>query len=255
MRRVQAPGLHRAGRGGYMERQPSGVLVIPDVHLKTWMFDRADSILESGQADMAVCLGDIVDDWGMQFQLHMYEEILKRAERFHTEHPDTLWCIGNHDFSYLYGYDETGFSGVALYTAERGLRSLYETAGGNAAYIHRVNRCIFSHGGLSERFCIEYAGDVHGDIDAVIDRINSLKSTTMWQDHSPLWERPNYSGDRMFNCGYMQVVGHTPVEKPLKLKNTLITDTFSTRRNRTPIGNQRFIIVDTVRKKWKYAEE
>lgn len=238
-----------------MFKQTGRVLVISDVHLKIWMFDRADEILKSGQADMAACLGDIVDDWNKQYQIHLYEETLKRALRFHEEHPETLWCIGNHDFSYLYGYEETGFSGVAMYTARRGLQALYDTAGENAKYVHRVGNCIFSHGGLSERFVLEYAGDACGGVDGMIDRINSLKPTTMWQDHSPLWERPNYSGDRMFNGGYMQVIGHTPVEKPLQIKNVLITDTFSTRRNGMPIGDSLFIVVDTEKKTWKYAED
>ena len=40
------------------------VLVIPDVHLKPYLFTQASSILESGAADQAVCLMDIPDDWG-----------------------------------------------------------------------------------------------------------------------------------------------------------------------------------------------
>lgn len=238
-----------------MKNLSGKVLVIPDVHLKIRMFDRAERIMESGQAERAVCLGDLVDEMNMQFQIHLYENILKRAEAFHDRFPDTLWCIGNHDFSYIYGYSETGYSQIAAYTAGRGLRSLFEKTGDGTAYVHRVNSCIFSHGGLSERFCIEYAGDLAGDMDAVIGRINGLKPTTMWLDHSPMWERPNYSGDRMLDCGYMQVVGHTPVEKPLKIRNTLMTDTFSTKRDGTPVGNERFVIVDTVRKKWEYAAE
>ena len=39
------------------------VLVIPDVHLKPWMFERADKIMEQGAAERAVCLMDIPDDW------------------------------------------------------------------------------------------------------------------------------------------------------------------------------------------------
>ena len=30
------------------------VLVIPDIHLKTWLFDKAEVILKEGKADMAV---------------------------------------------------------------------------------------------------------------------------------------------------------------------------------------------------------
>ena len=45
------------------------VLVIPDVHLKSWMFDRAIEIMKSGAAEKAVCLMDIPDDWYKEFIL------------------------------------------------------------------------------------------------------------------------------------------------------------------------------------------
>ena len=38
------------------------VLVIPDIHLKKWIFDKAEGILKEGKADRAVCLMDIPDD-------------------------------------------------------------------------------------------------------------------------------------------------------------------------------------------------
>ena len=50
------------------------VLVIPDIHLKTWIFDRAEKILKDGKADRAVCLMDIPDDWNMEFQIEQYIE-------------------------------------------------------------------------------------------------------------------------------------------------------------------------------------
>ena len=39
------------------------VLVIPDVHLKPWMFEQAAVLMRAKQADRAVCLMDIPDDW------------------------------------------------------------------------------------------------------------------------------------------------------------------------------------------------
>ena len=68
------------------------VLVIPDIHLKTWIFDRAEDILKAGKADKAVCLMDIPDDWNMQFPVGMYEETFDRAIKFARDYPDTLWC-------------------------------------------------------------------------------------------------------------------------------------------------------------------
>lgn len=35
------------------------ILVIPDVHLKPWMFDRASELMDSGAAEKAVCLMDV----------------------------------------------------------------------------------------------------------------------------------------------------------------------------------------------------
>lgn len=48
------------------------VLVIPDIHLKPWIFDRAIA--------------------------------------FAKAYPDTLWCYGNHDVSYPWGRLESGYS-------------------------------------------------------------------------------------------------------------------------------------------------
>lgn len=79
------------------------VLVIPDIHLKTWIFDRAEKILKDGKADRAVCLMDIPDDWNMEFQIERYKETFVRTIAFAVDYPDTLWCYGNHDVGYLWG--------------------------------------------------------------------------------------------------------------------------------------------------------
>lgn len=44
------------------------VLVIPDCHLKPWMFAQADAIMKKGIADKAVCLMDLADDFGVHSQ-------------------------------------------------------------------------------------------------------------------------------------------------------------------------------------------
>lgn len=41
----------------------SRVLVIPDVHLKPWIFDKAEKV-DNSSFDTIVILGDLVDDWG-----------------------------------------------------------------------------------------------------------------------------------------------------------------------------------------------
>ena len=58
------------------------ILVIPDIHLKTWLFDRAEAILKAGKADRAVCLMDMPDDWNMEFRIEKDRETFDRAIEF-----------------------------------------------------------------------------------------------------------------------------------------------------------------------------
>ena len=53
----------------------SRVLVIPDVHLKPWIFDGADRVDENSYDDIVI-LGDLVDDWGKGNDLDAYKETL-----------------------------------------------------------------------------------------------------------------------------------------------------------------------------------
>ncbi len=52
----------------------SKVFVIPDVHLKAWIFDKAEELLSQNEYDKIVCLGDLVDDWDQEKNLRLYSE-------------------------------------------------------------------------------------------------------------------------------------------------------------------------------------
>ena len=78
------------------------VLVIPDVHLKPWMFQRASELMKEIKADREVCLMDIADDWRKQFNLDLYVQTYDATIAFAKEYPETLWCYGNHDICYLW---------------------------------------------------------------------------------------------------------------------------------------------------------
>ena len=86
------------------------VLVIPDVHLKPWMFERAEEIMKKGMAERAVCLMDIPDDWNQEYNLKLYRDTFDAAIAFAKKYPNTLWCYGNHDLSYLWNKRESGYS-------------------------------------------------------------------------------------------------------------------------------------------------
>ena len=88
----------------------SKILVIPDVHLKPWMFKQAAQALETGEAERAVCLMDIPDNRSRLFDPVLYEETYDAAIDFQKKYPETLWCYGNHDLSYEWLQPESGFS-------------------------------------------------------------------------------------------------------------------------------------------------
>lgn len=52
------------------------VLIIPDVHLKPFMFKQAAELMERGIAKRAVCLMDIPDDWDKQFDIHFMRKLM-----------------------------------------------------------------------------------------------------------------------------------------------------------------------------------
>ena len=230
------------------------ILVIPDVHLKPWMFDRASEILNSGAAKKAVCLMDIPDDWGQEYNLGLYEETFDAAIRFQKEFPETLWCYGNHDLSYEWLQYESGFSSVAIPVVQKKLSELRRELPDRSqmAYIHRIDDVLFLHGGLTHAFVKYYANDVdYDDTDAVIEKINLLGRNEMWDDASPLWFRPQFYNEKMYKEeDLLHVVGHTPVMQIDRLGNMLSCDLFSTYSTSDPIGTQEYLLIDTVT--WEY---
>ena len=230
------------------------MLVIPDIHLKPWMFERAAEIMRSGAAEKAVCLMDIPDEWYQEYNLDLYLDTFESAIRFQNEFPDTLWCYGNHDLSYIWMQPESGFSSYMVQTVNEQLRKLAEAVpdSGQLAYIHRIDDVLFMHGGLNEYFVLKYVPeDQQGDTDSVIAAINSLGCNEMWLRESPIWYRPQTFTGMMYRADDMlQVVGHTPTEAITLESNVLSCDVFSTYCSGEPIGTQEFPVIDT--KTWEY---
>lgn len=223
------------------------ILVIPDVHLKPEMFKRASAILKKGHADRAVCLMDIADDWNREYDVDLYTKTYDTAIAFAKKYPETFWCYGNHDLSYVWMEMESGFSSMMLPTVSRKMYELKERVGERIAYIHRVDDYLFMHGGLLMEFVWKYVPkEDQDDVDRVISFINGLGKEEIWQDTSPVWSRPQYYEEDMYGADtFTQVVGHTPVEKIYKKGNVISCDVFSTRGDGSPIGTQEFLIIDT----------
>ena len=148
------------------------ILVIPDVHLKPFMFDQAAQLLKKGEADRAVCLMDIADDWGKQYEIYLYVQTYDAAIRFAKEFPDTLWCYGNHDLSYPWQCKESGYSPIAPLVVCEKLEELRKALPdeGQMAYLQRADNVLFSHGGLADAFVRKYVpSKQYNDVDAVLE--------------------------------------------------------------------------------------
>ena len=232
----------------------SRVLVIPDVHLKPWIFDEADKVDKSSYEDIVV-LGDLVDDWGKGNDLGAYEETLNRAAEFGKEHGESLWCYGNHDVSYLWDAMESGYSVQARLTAIDGITKLERVLEDRYKFVHRIDNVLFSHAGVTETFVLHSCGYHVKEIDDILAKINRMGKQELWRDSSPIWARPQADFYRMFRDDlFYQVVGHTPVEEPLDACGVLTLDLFSTYSNGDPYGNQKLYIVDTLTRKFEEAK-
>lgn len=234
------------------------VLVIPDIHLKPWIFDLAEEILKEGKADRAVCLMDVPDDWDMELNIDRYKETFDRVISFAKDHQTTLWCYGNHDVSYLWGRLESGYSPFAertvIYKLEEFEKILSDA--GQLAFMHRIDNVLFSHGGLTTEF-VKWLDEelLDANIDDVIAAVNEAPQDYLWSDDSPLWFRPQYKDRDILRKGiYTQIVGHTPVEKIFEKDGIISTDVFSTYRDGTQIGESALIVVDSVTEKYEKIE-
>ena len=230
------------------------ILVIPDVHLKPWMFDRAKEIMDEGAVAKAVCLMDIPDDWGQENNLGLYEDTFDAAIRFQKAYPDTLWCYGNHDLSYEWNLYEDGFSPMAVPVVNEKLSALRRELPDRRqmAYIHRIDKVLFCHGGLTHAFVKHFGADIdYDDTESVLERINCLGVNEMWHETSPVWVRPQFDYEKMYReADLLQVVGHTPVDEIDRTGNVVTCDLFSTTRTGGPIGTEEFLLIDTVT--WEY---
>ena len=85
----------------------SKVLVLPDIHLKPWILDKAEELATKYDPDAFVFIGDLVDNWKQEYNLDLYKETFDRFIDFIKRHPNFYFCYGNHDISYVWQAEET----------------------------------------------------------------------------------------------------------------------------------------------------
>ena len=245
-------------------------LLLPDIHLKPEMIEKAGELMRSGKYEICILLGDIPDDWEEGSNLALYAKTYRTLISFVKEFPGRVrLCWGNHDLSYRFLRSESGFSDYAVYTVRDGMKELeksFESAE-QVGYVHRIDRTIFSHAGLTESFVRKWFGEAfvmnwnengnERETDDLLRKINSFYEKEIWTNHSPVWSRNVIRPETMFPPGYIQVAGHTPVKAPYwdPRRKILCVDTFSTDPFKNPIGDQRFVFIETTTGEWFYAED
>lgn len=232
-------------------------VIIPDVHLKPKIFDQAHKLLEAGVADRAVVLGDLVDDWGEEFNLPLYARTMQKVLEFNRDHSDTLWCMGNHDWGYYnpdFGKRESGHSRFVEGEMRTWLDEFLRQGIDQRRYII-IDNCIFSHAGLNKNWLAKKR-KAYREADLESNEVFRIKYRMLWEENSPIWWRPQkeYGGDpdeAWEKDKFLQVVGHSPVKTPIQEGSILSCDVFSTYRNGAPYGDQKWVVVDTETKEWE----
>lgn len=218
------------------------VLIIPDVHLKPYMFDLADKLMEKANLDTAVFLGDLVDDWNQENNIELYRETINRAIKFKEDHPKSLYCWGNHEVGYFATWYCSGNSN--LYKNEiLSLINAYEVAC-EPKYIQYIDDIIFSHAGLDKHtfsFIELLNNKKFESVQEIADSFNQMSVEAMGDSISSLWLRPELG----YYSRFTQIIGHNPVKAPVYMQNTWILDTFISTRDNKIVGLPTLTIFDT----------
>lgn len=196
------------------------VLAVGDVHTKTWIVEAIESIHAS--YDYVVFIGDYVDDWGVSPVKNVIT--LYSLMSFMQRHPSKVRAvIGNHDFVYLHQELAGRSSGWGYATQILIDAPENKAVKGWLASLPislDIDGVTYSHAGFTESW----------DGELTVD--------SLWNNDSPIWNRPRKYGGTAIYKNFPQVIGHTPVATCEEVdQGVWCIDTFSTYRDGTPIGD------------------
>lgn len=212
------------------------VLVIPDVHLKPYIFDMAEDLMNKHNITEAVFVGDLVDNWFQANNIELYRETIARAIKFKKDHPTAKFCWGNHEVGYITGISCSGNSELHYIEIRELLKNYEKEADVHIAYC--IDKILFSHAG----FTIDYK-----------EEAKKLQENKVYDDNlyafmkdswdSPLWARPD-EWVKFYNAP--QVIGHSPVKKICEIKPKVWdVDVFSTYFSGDKYGKEAFLAINT----------
>lgn len=214
-------------------------LIIPDIHLKTYILEEAEKIIQTCHVEKIVFVGDYFDDWGYQYNSKLYKDTCQALLDFNKKY-NCVFLLGNHDVPYitrnLHHYS-TGFPEV-INQINKTLQQL------NVRLAYQQNGILITHAGATNAVPENY-------FEPLLFNRNTrqlLNQLDQGQD-SILWLRPDNFLEN--HSGYsIQIVGHTPIKKPTWYKTLdqqskmLVNDTWSTTQNGETYGNQSFVLIE-----------
>lgn len=212
------------------------IIALGDTHGRTlWK----DIVIKESDADKFVFIGDYFDTHdgvSTQQQIENFKDILE----FKKNNSDkVILIIGNHDFHYLKGAQET-YSGYQQFKAidiNEVLEPAVATGVLQMCYIH--DNFVFTHAGLTKTWCEN--NDINlSDLENSVNRrfmshISSFRFT-YGDNYSnsgndvtqpPIWVRiPSLMEDKL--DGYTFVVGHTTLKNLAIIDGLIGIDTIGT---------------------------
>ena len=194
------------------------IVVLGDIHGRTvWK-----KIIAKEQPDQVIFLGDYVSSHEGISESDQVSNLLEIL-RFKDHYPETILLRGNHDLQHL-GYYWAECSGYFPWVAEL-MTDLKEEFLAKTQWIHVMGNTVFSHAGISTKWL--------EDNYLTLDDINLLGPTELFgftssnprdiygtsPEQPPTWIRPETLANVMIP-DYDQVVGHTPVEHCINVKDS-----------------------------------
>ncbi len=193
----------------------SKILAVGDIHTKGWIVDEVEKIAH--KYDTVVFCGDYADDWG--------KDGLESIETWHKlymlqqNHPNVKPVLGNHDFIYVNKTPtlQSGYNPVTQLAINSPANKYLKDWLLSLPIVLEEDGITFSHAGIAEGWN------------------QTLEMEDLWQDHSPLWARPQWARYEKIK----QVFGHSPTTTCTEVHPGIwCIDTFSTYPDGHPIGDQ-----------------
>ena len=196
------------------------ILAVGDIHTKTWIIDKVESIAHN--YDAVVFCGDYADNWNAPASHTIATWRLLRLVM--RDNPKIHAVTGNHDYAYLHreiAGRSSGFDPITYALINTPENKLIKEWLLSLPVTLELDGITFSHAGVTE----EWNGE------------ETLES--LWDDVSPIWARPKEMGGRITYKNTLQVIGHnTSKEIWNPQKDIWCVDTFSEHPDNTPAGDE-----------------